>query len=262
MANQKRNPPGRLPEIAIIADSWLEIERVKSILTLGGGSFINLKPHVQVYYGKEGNFGYANKAEYHNFAKSGLTMKTFVNRDDMVGRWVKQKIDITVIHLGAADILNTPVKLEQPKVDIPEQMINFLLYLIEIKKLNTPTDEFTKWIKKHRFLVYQLADWGPNFSNKSMKPEDYKHLVRKVNKGYNRKKMFKLAGAFLLKPCLDYAQYQQGSVHLKSSWQNILNETIITAIGKLICMRCRLNENSKEDRDKILVHSPRCGIRH
>ena len=263
MEDNKPKTPGHIPEVAIIADAWLNAERLRSILTFENGLFINIRPHAQVFYGKEGNFGYAVKAVYHDFSKPGLTMSKFLNSDELVGNWVKVPTTITVVHLGATDILNTQdtvTEMEQPKVDFPERTINFLRYLLAIKKENISKEEYEKWEHKHRFLVYQLPDWGQNFTNKTLTPEDYKRLIRKINKGYARKasKMFKLARAFLVKPCLDQPQFQTGSVFLKEPWQKILNDTLITAIAKLICIRCKMDENNEDSRKKILVQSPRC----
>lgn len=234
----------------MVADEYFINWRLHSVIYMAGQ--IDLSPHKIVWKTEPNNLAWTNKVQYHDMSAHALTMKDFIGSDDKLKKWVEAPLDTTILHLGLHDVLNQGLRLPNPKRDYPKIMKNWLAYMIETKRLYLDNEAaFKAWRKSHKFIVYALPD-VTDFSGKCLSPEAYKTLRRKANDGLKRKafEFFSTFRAFIARPKVDNPTFY--GMHYTRHHQEVLNRTVVTALAKLFCNKCKIDGFNRDQRESFL----------
>ena len=237
-----------LPRIAFIGDSWLKEQRFMEMTTgstsLDGVRLVNLAPHTVV-----GLNGFEKEVDSPhalllNLSRGSLTMRKTLKHKPLLKKWVEYMPDVTVIGVGACDLVTEGLRLKNPRVEYPEAVLTFLLQLKEVATLHFEAIQWTWWYGHHRFLVLRPNDWADFVSNRAtMTAEEYREVRREVDRGFKRKaaKLYAQARAVVFAPWVD--QVHLSGVHLGAVQQQQFNRQVVAAAARLICADCALPQD-------------------
>ena len=175
--------------LSIISDSYLKQSRISDVVR---SSRVSMYPHVS-------DTG-SDEMILTNLSKDGQTMNEFLLNKQLVKQWVSSKPNITVIHLGAVELVNKNVNIIDENMSVGEKWVQIVSNFI--KELNTEAESilhgnFQSWAQNHKYILTQLPDWKYFKSNRkdSLSPEEYRSIRKNVNRHLKRQAS-KLLGRF------------------------------------------------------------------
>ena len=231
-------------EVVIIGDSWLNTNRLKTIVSENQGKepTISLFPH-------KGPTGYT--ATLKNLSKGSLAMSQVMEDQELLGKWIRSKPIVTVLHTYACDIINkknsiTPAKGMSVGTHYTNFMLSALDYMRDFAKDTLSNQEYEVWQNRHKFLVFALPDWK-NFEQErpdSLDAVQYRALRSKINQTLKKKKnlFWKKYKALVINPAM--SQVQMIGVHLHPYFQSLYNNFLLRSVEKLICTSCGLKPDA------------------
>ena len=217
--------------VTILSDSYLSNHRITKPLRKG----FNIKPHVSHID--------ADTIYLTNLSKGAYTIQKLRIDNLTIQQWIGSEPRITLIHLGAVELVNRSLVLDINKDSVG---INFYKYLTEcVEFLNSKAEEYLghsyhEWASNHRYIVAQLPDWKLFTSNRenSLSPEQYRNIRQKVNK-YLKRSAGKLLDKFdvvLISPNTNKDKIH--GVHYSPLSQARYVREIVNAVRKVACKFC------------------------
>ena len=211
--------------VTVLADSYFRDFRIKDNLVNGE---IDLKHK-------------SNKTvKLVNLSQGSWTFEKLVNDKTILSQWVDSRPRITVIHLGAVDLINRSVTNNVKTVK--KYFVNLIETTVEkLRELaRTKIPDFESWNKDHIFLVAQLPDWN-NYKGRdnSLKPEDYMQVRRLINKELKTKRGILFSKRNILTVHPEVVFPSMHGVHYDPASQKEYIEQFLMVIRKLLCEECR-----------------------
>ena len=233
--------------LAILSDSYLKDFRISTQVE---GGTLSLNPHSD------------RKLKVYNLAKGSCTWKELINNKTILHSWANSRPEITLIHLGACDIINKQFVIE----DIGKVARGFTTYIEQsvetlVQFAKQQISDFDRWESYHRFVVVQLPDWGNYQAFKgSLEPELYKQVRRLVNHQLkqNRGALFGKRNVIIVSPNTQYPQMK--GVHYDDKTQAEYIEQIFEVVKKISCQSCRPKKDTPAKQIAAL-RDPGCGAK-
>ena len=217
-----------------------------------------IAPHVVIKTDRMGHHP-MDTAWIYNVSRGRLSLEKLLCRQ-FIGSWLDQWQDMTVLQLGAQDLiqglLSKEIALKDPKVW--ERAIKTTTQrMVELKEARfneTGRHDFQDWFQGHTFAVYVLPDLsGRNFDETFLSNIEYFHIRRANVKMWRRNRDAHFYGIKILKPALEHPEFEDG--HYASPFQEKYIEPVLRLVGELYCTRCRTPLLAK-DRWEDCVLSP------
>ena len=254
------------PRVAIIADSWFKDHRIHSIkageTSTEGWGLLELAPHeLTAMTGFEEEVS-TSKALLLNLARGTLTMRRVMERSDYIRKWAEFVPEVTVVGLGACDLISEGLRFQSPQKDFPEHLLTFLLRLKEAAILHMTPTQWMSWSRRHRFLVLRPSDWAEFVSTSAtLSAEGYRVMRRAIGKGLKRNasRLYQEAGAVVLAPAVGGAEVD--GVHLVAVAQRQLNREVAAGVARLLCNECRLPDDFLLGAYKRILDDTICSLR-
>ena len=212
-------------DIVIVSDSYLNSDRVISEVK----NNLCMSPHGTEYL------------SVLNLAKGSLTWEELFNKKKILQQWISAAPRITVLHLGAVDIVSNKLVFKQQNragkefLALVERSIARLLHLAKDNLKN-----FEEWEKEHRFLLVQLPDWGEYQARPgSLCPNKYRDIRRLINRELKNRRglLWGKKNTLIVHPRTTNACMI--GVHFDEETQAIYNAQIFEVVKKLACDHCR-----------------------
>ena len=117
-----------------MSDSYFKEDRIRELIsdsTVEGCKLLELAPHaVKAQNGFHQEVP-TSKALLLNLSRGTLTMRRVLQRRDYIKAWALFRADMTMISLGACDIITEGKRYTSPASDFPEELLTFMLRLKE-----------------------------------------------------------------------------------------------------------------------------------
>ena len=198
----------------------------------------------------------------YNLAKGSFSWKELINNKTILHGWANSRPEITLIHLGACDLINKKIVIE----DIAKVARGFTSYIEEsvetlVEFAKQQISDFDQWVSYHKFVVVQLPDWGKYQAFKgSLEPELYKKARRLVNHQLkqNRGALFGKRNIVIVSPNTQNPQMK--GVHYDDKTQAEYIKQIFEVVKKISCQSCRPKKDTPTKQIATLK-DPGCGVK-
>ena len=226
-------------------DSWGKSERMTEVVEGGCTEpdldLLNLAPHVvTALCGYETEIP-TNHVLLQNLSKGSLTMTRVLRKSSYIRRWAEFTPDVTVIGLGACDIITEGRQFRDPACDFPKVMLDFLKTLREEATLHMSVSKWLWWSQHHRFLIIRPSDWADFHSSRAIvSAVDYRRVRRLIGRGLKRHaaRFYKEAGAVVVAPRVECTTVE--GVHLAPASQAQYNAQVVQGVARMVCRDCKL----------------------
>ena len=269
-----------LPIIFIISDSWMRIKKSTGRMDPQAlMSHIDISPHRVTLSIRPAErslpaYSFVQECHYRQFVKSSLTFDLAVSQKEEIRKWAMEVPRVTVTHLGSVDVASTDLAKEKNNIRklYPEMVENFLN-----KWVNTARDFFKNKprqlrmfdakMKKHKWLLIGVSDWGTSDQIRGVTAEEHRHNRRLANTGMENKqnKFYRNHRAFIFKPQIDNPEFHNGGIHLAPKSQELFLEKIFGVASRLACDFCQnwsTEEFIKKDHKELREEFGKCRGAH
>ena len=172
-------------------------------------------------------------------------MDRCVDQELVIQQWAQAQPKLTIFHLGACDIANTPLgksdNIRQPMRDKVDKFLdNFIKKGRDSANDKASFDTFVK--ERHQFLFIMVPDWGP-FEKKydwSLDAETFAKQRSDANQALKSmsKTLWQRYNLVLFTPQLERALRNPGDVHPKGRSNTQYCDQILQVAAKLCCTDC------------------------
>ena len=214
--------------VSILSDSYLNCYRVKGSIK---NNYLELSPHA------------TKTARIINFASGGQTFRRLTENIDELEQWVQCEPTITIIHIGACDLINKNTNLDIQDINVGQKFINLVTdFISDLNNLAEKYwgNKFHVWANKHKYIFVQLPDWGQFESHRtnSLNWKEYRTLRKKINKNLKdyMSRFWHHHKVLVIQPRT--ANEPIEGVHLSPNSQAIYNRDIFNAVARLLCVHC------------------------
>ena len=226
--NNKMCEPQRL---TIISDSYLKKSRLRDVCSRE----VPMYPHVS-------DTG-SDKMIVTNLSKGSQTMDDFLLDEQLVKQWVSSKPNITIIHLGAVELVNKSIIIEEGNLSVGEKWLQIVSSFIETLNNEAAVllkGNFQSWAQNHKYILAQLPDWKYFKSNRedSLSPTEYRAIRKKVNRHLKRQASRLLGELNVVVIAPRHVKDKIVGVHYSKRSQSRYVRDIMNATRKIGCKFC------------------------
>ena len=179
-----------------------------------------------------------------NFARPSLTFDGAIENNHIVSEWGKQVPKVTLLHIGACDIANTPLGSSNLRVEFANKLKQFVTnWHMKAKQYCSDTNEFDVRIKQHKWLFVCPPDWGNFGEGKGrLNDEQYREARKRAKSGLDQKakSLYQNLNIVLCKPRVNEPNLL--GVHLRHESIRSFGKQILDAASKLMCTHCEFGE--------------------
>ena len=224
----------RTETVVILSDSYLNKFRIATSVEVNK-KILDISPHIT---GKK-----KSQVNIVNLATGGQTIQRAEDSSEDIANWIQAAPSITVIHLGACEIINQAINLEIKDKGVGQRWIERVIKFIEFLKDKASQhlgDNYQQWIEGHKFVLCQLPDWQQFVSSRenSLSPSTYRTVRKNINKslkGY-MSRFWDRHRILVVQPRT--ANDPISGVHLSQRRQFVYNKDIFNAVARLLCSYC------------------------
>ncbi|CAL4082484.1 unnamed protein product, partial [Meganyctiphanes norvegica] len=250
-----------VPSIFIIGDSWTTEKRTNSDRIKDKTNLVIRPHHVKFRLANDGMHRADQPFEFvflKNLSRGGLTFQKALNDQRALTRWAVDVPALSIVHLGGCDIAYTDISRGNVKKNFRDAVDNFLTQWPILAKEHTQNiREFNRRIKKHKWLLCNVPDWGANSEIENISAKEYRVARNKAHNVLkrNQKRWFESHKAFICFPLI--SSPERINIHLTPVSQADFIEQLFKASSKIICESCQTSDTyDKQWHRDLLIDTP------
>ena len=233
----------RIPVTFVISDSWLLDHRIVSprVSLEYGKKYLNIAPHNKILdkYGDQ-----VDKSIFKNYAVRSLTFTQALDNTTILSAWGRTVPNLTIIHLGACDLANTNLGVDNPRVEFVTLVKKFVTtWIKKAREYSQNQVQYDNDVSTHKWLLVGPPDWGDFGEGRGILDSvQYREARKQARSGLDRSamKLWYNHRIVLCKPRVDNPDL--AGVHLRNDSLQQYNKQIWDAASKLLCTSCNFTE--------------------